>query len=189
MLGAVVAPLPVHDHGAGEHQPADPGFVHRGQQHSGAEIVVSSVVGPVGRVEAVPDHRRLMAHGIHPGQQPAQQVGVADVPADQLVRGGPGRQSVSMRLRQQQVQQDDVVPVGGESISHVGTNEPRPTRDQNPHPAERSVPSGSRCMPRCSAQCRPDAGAEGSHHEQLDIHDDCGLPRLALVPSLASWTG
>ena len=98
----------------------------------------------VGGVDAVPDHRRLMAHGVDPGQQPGQQVGVADVPADQLVPVGVRRRPVAVGLREQRVEQERLVPVGDEPVRDVRPDEPGPAGDQNAHRADAS----SRGAPR-----------------------------------------
>ena len=96
------------------------------------------VVGRVGRVDAVPDHRGLVAHRVDPGQQPGQQVGVADVAADQLVPLGLRRRTVAVGLREQRVEQDRLVAVGGEPVRDVGPDEPGAAGDQYAHRADAS---------------------------------------------------
>ena len=84
-------------------------------------------------VDAVPDHRRLVAHGVDAGQQPGQQVGVAHVAADQLVPAGVTAAAGPVRLREQRVEQDGLVAVGGEPVGDVRPDEPCPAGDQNAH--------------------------------------------------------
>ena len=96
------------------------------------------VAGRVGGVDAVPDHRGLVAHRVDPGQQPGQQVGVADVPADQLVPLGLRRRIVAVGLREQRVEQERLVPLGGEPVRDVGPDEPGPAGDQNAHRSDAS---------------------------------------------------
>ena len=83
-------------------------------------------------IDAVPDHRRLMAHGVDAGQQPGQQLGVAHVAADQLVPAGV-RRAGPVRLREQRVEQDRLVAAGREPVRDVRPDEPGPAGDQNPH--------------------------------------------------------
>ena len=73
MLGAPVTALAVDHHRAGEHQPPDPGAVHRREQHGGAEVVVPDVGRQVLQVDAEPDHRRLVADGVNAVQGGAGQ--------------------------------------------------------------------------------------------------------------------
>ncbi len=94
------------------------------------------IAGRVGRVDAVPDHRGLVAHRVDPGQQPGQQVGVADVPADQLVPRGLRRRIVAVGLREQRVEQERLVPLVGEPVRDVGPDEPGTAGDQYAHGAD-----------------------------------------------------
>ena len=94
------------------------------------------VAGRVGGIDAVPDHRGLVAHRVDPGQQPGQQLGVADVPADQLVPLGPRRRTVAVRLREQRVEQERLVSLGGEPVRDVGPDETGTAGDQNTHAAD-----------------------------------------------------
>jgi len=92
---------------------------------------VRGVAGGVGRVDAVPDHRRLVADGVDPGQQPGQQVGVPDVPANQLVRPGP--RDLAVGLRKESVEQHGLVPLGDEPVRDVGPDETGSAGDENAH--------------------------------------------------------
>ena len=80
-----------------------------------------------------------MAHGVDPGQQPAEQVGVADVAADQLVPE-LRRRAVPVGLRQQRVEQHRLVAVGRQPVRDVGPDEPGTAGDQYAHAA--TVTSG-----------------------------------------------
>ena len=111
------------------------------------------VLGRVGGVDAVPDHRRLVAHRVDPGQQPRQQVGVADVAADQLVPVALRRRLVAVGLREQRVEQERLVPLGGEPVRDVGPDETGAAGDQNAHPAD--------AIPRASARPDPSGGRKG----------------------------
>ena len=46
-----------------------PASCHRGEQHGGAEVVVADVVGRVGGVHTVPDHRGLVADDVDTAQR------------------------------------------------------------------------------------------------------------------------
>jgi hypothetical protein len=79
----------------------------------------------------VADHRGLVADRVDPGQQPGQQVGVADVAAHEVgVRGG---RLAAVGLREQGVEQDDAVAVGAEPVGDVGADEPGSAGDQDAH--------------------------------------------------------
>ena len=86
------------------------------------------IAGRVGRVDTVPDHRSLMALRVDPGQQPRQQLGVADVPTDQLVPLSLRRRTVAVGLREQHVEQERLVPLGDEPIRNMGPDETRHRR-------------------------------------------------------------
>ena len=67
------------------------GPVHPGEQHRGSHLVVRRVFRRVRRVDAVADHRRLVAHRVHPPQQAREEIGVADVALDERVVAHPHR--------------------------------------------------------------------------------------------------
>ncbi|GAA1209159.1 hypothetical protein GCM10009608_51510 [Pseudonocardia alaniniphila] len=106
------------------------------------------VVGSVPGVDAVPHHRGLMADSVHPREQPAEQLGVADVAVHQLVALDPRRRRTGVRLGQEGVEQQDVMSVGGQAISDVRADEARSARDEYAHAPEargywlRAGPSG-----------------------------------------------
>ena len=105
-----------------------------------AVVVVAAVQRGVGGVDTRPDHGGLMAHHVHPGQQPRQPSGVPDVDLVNAV-GRLGRRPV--RAGQHGVDADDVVPGGRQRRTHPGADEPRGTRDEDPHwPNGNSTPSG-----------------------------------------------
>jgi hypothetical protein len=87
----------------------------------------------VGRAEAVPDHRRLVAHHLHTGQQPPQQVRIPDVAPDQLVPVDARWWRVPVGLRKQCIEQDRLVPLGGKPLRDVRPDEPGAAGDQNTH--------------------------------------------------------
>jgi hypothetical protein len=76
-----------------------------------------------------------MTHRVQPGQQPAQQIGVPHVTDHQLMHAAIPGHLPAMRLRQQRVQKDDLMPPRLQRIRDVRPDEPRPTGNQNPHPA------------------------------------------------------
>ena len=116
---AGVPALAVDHHRAGQHQAGHPARVHRRQQDRRRVVVVPGVPRGIGRVGAVPDHGRLVAHCVHPGQQPGQQRRVGHVPDHELVPGAPRRRPVPVRLRQQLVQQQHLVPLVGQRVGDV----------------------------------------------------------------------
>ena len=87
------------------------------------------------------DHRRLVAHGIHTGQQPGEQLSVADIAHDQLVGVAPGRRPGAVSLWQQRVQQDDLVLIGDELIGDMGPDEPGTAGDQYAHAPTLGAPA------------------------------------------------
>jgi hypothetical protein len=90
----------------------------------------------------VSDHRGLVAHGVDPRQQPRQQIGVPDVPADQLVPVDLRRRTVTVGLWEQGVEQEWLVPFGGEPVRDVRPDEAGPAGDQNAHAAD-AIPAMS----------------------------------------------
>ncbi len=68
VLRALVASFSVDHHRTRQHQAPYPGLGHAGQQHRGTQVVAAHVGGGVGEVLAEPDHRRLMADGVHTPQ-------------------------------------------------------------------------------------------------------------------------
>jgi len=73
-----------------------------------------------------------VAHRVDAGEQAREQVGVADVAVDELVRARPLRDAGrAVGLGEQRVEQDEVVAVGGEMVGDVGADEARSTRDQD----------------------------------------------------------
>lgn len=89
----------------------DPQFVHRGEQHGGAEVVVAGVQGRVGRVEAVADHGGLVADDVHPFEELLHRVEVRDVTR--------ARRAVAVGLGEVGVEHDDVVVVVGQLVGDV----------------------------------------------------------------------
>ena len=99
--------------------------MHLGEQDRCAVIVVQRVHWRVGRVEAVPYHRRLMAYRVHFGQQFAQQRCVGQLATDEpvpcdVVR----RQAGAVRLWEEVVQQHHLASGVGQEVGHMGTDEP-----------------------------------------------------------------
>ena len=99
-----------------------------------ATSLFSAKSGRVVGVDAVPDHRRLVADRVDLGQQPVEQAGVTDVAADQLVAVGPLRRlALRVRLGEQGIEQDGGVSAVGELVGDRGTDESGSAGQEDAH--------------------------------------------------------
>src|SRR5947209_327780 len=117
----------VHDHAAGQHQPAgEPSPPQDVEEHSRARVVVGDVVGGIAEVDAQAHLCRLMADGIHVFDRAAYDRRVAYIALDQLrVRVEP--------LSRRTVQHSHVGTAVAEGADHMGTDEPGATGHEDLH--------------------------------------------------------
>lgn len=172
VVGAVVAPLAVDDHGPGQHQFAHPALRHRRQQHRGAQVVAAHIGGGVREVLAEADHRRLVAYGVHATQCRRHRLPVPYIGVDPLPVQRRGRWC-RMGGRQEGVEDDGLMAVFGEGGDDVRADEARTSGDQYTHgpdarperaPEPASTPfrhhpvrpSGGDVVTRWSQEIRPD---------------------------------
>ena len=100
------------------------------QPGGSAGVVVVHIAAHVTEVDAEPDPRRLVAHGVDPPDRGPPGVGVAHVTAHQLcVRLQPRRGAVA--VGHQRVEHDHLVAAGDEQVDDVGSDEPRSASDQD----------------------------------------------------------
>lgn len=135
---AGVPALSVDHHRPGEDQLPDPGRGHLRQQHRRPEVVAADVLGGVREVLAQADHRRLVAHRVHPAQRRPYRTGVPYVGPDELPIGQ--RRSVRVGGGEQGVEDEGVVPAGTEGGDDVGADEPGSSGDEYAH-----APDATQC--------------------------------------------
>ena len=116
VVGTVVPPFAVHDHGTGQQQPGHTRRCHGRQEDRRSQVVAGHVFGGVGEVTPHTDHRGLVTHEVHTGKRLLDGDPVPHVSGDD-VGGHLSRRAV--RRRQERVEHDDITSGTVQGVDYV----------------------------------------------------------------------
>lgn len=164
--GAVVPPFAVDHHRPGDDQVPHTRRRHLGEQHRRPEVVAADVRRGVRELLAHPDHRRLVAHRVDPGQRRPHPLGVAQIRHDGRRLLGPV--AAGMGGGQQRVEHHRLVPGRRQLPYDLRSDEPGSAGDQYAHEAH----ARRRAAGRGEARGEPPRGWAGQVSGCASIRSD-----------------